>query len=300
MAIRRATRSFFEAAGITTVLLSFLVGCGEDENALDRSNLYTGLWETQTSSGDLFVWELQHMDDGLLEGVLFVERLGELSDPLPIRNGRVSGGVASFDIDIQAFAEDDPIRSVPNFASLVCEIPLFVDSLFSDSLAGDGKYDTDVPTQALPTVGDFMRHPFIDIDADYVSQAVRGKRLTDRLTIDPEMPGCPLDSIATGAVVQIEGVRFTASGGIPPYGWGAGGLPRGIRMGADGTLFGSPTDSPGLYEFIVVVGDAAQIDSFHVRANLENPQLLNLTVTVCNDDTCYVSTDFAERQLVSF
>ncbi len=253
------------------------LSCGGDENELTRDVFYTGLWRMETSSSDIFHVELAQGESDL-DGTVYLERGGDLGDPIPIANAILDGGGASFDIDIDAIPEDDPIRRLPAVAIRECSV------VIADSTLDVGKRSARraAPAERSPADGPAKN--------------------TERLSIDASNPPCPLDTIWVGADSTVfEDVRFRASGGTPPYTWEASGLPFGLSIDAEsGVIRGTPADIIGEFPFTVAVADDSRLESFHVEASLENPDLLRMTITLCSPDTCYTIETFSRRESAGF
>jgi len=71
--------------------------------------------------------------------------------------------------------------------------------------------------------------------------------------------GAPTQLNACTEQVACAAQQFSATGGVPPYAWSAGGLPSGMTLASSGTLSGTPAKgSYGTYNLPVTVQDSAQ------------------------------------------
>jgi hypothetical protein len=83
--------------GFVLVACLLLAACG-DENVLQRSDSYTGLWKSDGLAGTTLLFELRQ-DGERLEGNLYAPSpTGERGDPSPLRYGTVSGADLFFSV----------------------------------------------------------------------------------------------------------------------------------------------------------------------------------------------------------
>lgn len=89
------------------LLLAVLLTAGcQDENPLQGSTGFTGLWTTPGADGDQFIIEFLQDGDSL-SGGLYIERVLEIEGPMAILDYKVSGESIFFSIDKTSFEGND-------------------------------------------------------------------------------------------------------------------------------------------------------------------------------------------------
>ncbi|MBE7492088.1 MAG: putative Ig domain-containing protein [Planctomycetes bacterium] len=131
------------------------------------------------------------------------------------------------------------------------------------------------------------------------------QQVTENYTLVINAPGSPLQitSPAPGALpagtqnVAYSPVTFTATGGTPPYSWGATGLPAGMTMTAGGVLQGTPTVN-GSFNVQVTVTDSATptpntaTANYTLLINIGGSTPLDITTSALPNGTVGVGYNF--------
>ncbi len=272
-------------------LALFLSSCGEDENELTRSSLFTGLWRMETPEPLVEVVLIELDQDGNnLEGNLYIEQLGDLSEAIPLIDGSVSGGTASFDIDVTDLPEDDALNFIITLDTLRCSMVIAI---------APGADTTALPEERA--VSTPVENWFPSASSGEISYRSKGLD-AEPIKIDDEDPGCPLDTIWIGLEETVfEDVQFHATGGTPPYIWEAVGLPFGLFIDSQtGVLSGQPSEIAGTYVFFVAAISVVQVETIHMDATIENPNLIRARLKRCAPGLCVTDRLPAERRPAGF
>ena len=273
------------------ILLTLLFSCGDDENELTQKSYFTGLWRMETPPPLVEVVFMELEQDGAaLEGNFYLERLGELGEAMPLLNGSISGSTASFDMDVSALPEEDGLRFIVTLDTLRCYVVIAI--------------APEADTTALPKYTDlpaFEEKPLPFASTGRIEYRHKNVQ-TEPVRIDTSGHPCPLDTIWIGLEEPdtVE-VQFTATGGTPPYFWGAGGLPFGLFINeSTGVISGVPLEIAGEYEFYVGVASLEDVETIHLQATLSNPGLLSIRMERCAPGLCVTDRIPAERKSPGF
>lgn len=283
------------AAFLAVAVFAVLAGCGDDENEIARNSYFTGLWRMETPGPLVQTIDLElEQDAGALEGNFYIEQLGNLGDAIPLLGGTVSGATASFDMDVAALPADDPLRTLITIDTLRCSVVVAIEEGVDTSAAA---------APAAPAAARFELPPgHLAARVAGAAGGAKGGADIEPVRIDTAGRPCPLDTIWIGPDgIEFEPVQFTASGGTPPYIWGAYNLPFGLSIDVEtGLVDGEPLEIPGDYTFYVYVVSLEDVETIHFDATLENPDLLRVKYETCASGLCAVERIPAERKTSGF
>ncbi|MFH1276846.1 MAG: hypothetical protein ABIK65_00480 [Candidatus Eisenbacteria bacterium] len=94
------------------LLAALFAGC-QDENPLDETFTFTGLWETAALEGSSLLLEFEQRGDLLAGNIYLQDATGEIGDPIPIREGAVRGESVLFTYDFRGETVDGiPVDTV--------------------------------------------------------------------------------------------------------------------------------------------------------------------------------------------